>query len=465
MTNGIAAVVFALAIAGLFWLDRDPKSRTSKALWIPVLWLLIVGSRNISAWLGATPTIVAPNAYLDGSPLDRFVFTILLVSGLMVLISRGKKVRVLLLKNGPIVLFFAYCALSILWSDFPGVAFKRWNKGVGDLVMVLIVLTDSDPIAATKRFLARTGFLLLPISVLFIKYYPELGRGYNAFTWTRFFVGVTESKNSLGMICMLSGLGATWRLLREFHGEGGTRRTGPLVAQCTLLAMALWLMWIANSVTSLSCFLVAGGLMVLTSRPALVRRRAVVHILVAVTLAISFSALFLNSGAGLLEDMGRDATLTGRTEIWSDVLSMNTNPLLGTGFESFWLGPRLEQMWAKWYWHPNEAHNGYIEVYLELGWIGEGLLALLLATGYWRIVGAVCLQQKAAILMLAYFVVAVIYNFTESAIRILHPAWIFLLWGTIAASETPVREGVPLTTSSADMPPALVAARSSDIVV
>ena len=76
----------------------------------------------------------------------------------------------------PILIFFPYCALSILWADYPLVAFKHWNKGIGDLVMVLVVLTDPEPAAAFKRLLSRLGFVLLPLSILFIKYYPSIGR-------------------------------------------------------------------------------------------------------------------------------------------------------------------------------------------------------------------------------------------------------------------------------------------------
>ena len=75
--------------------------------------------------------------------------------------------------NAPILLFFSYCAVSILWSDYPDVALRRWIKALGDLVMVMIILTDPEPLAALKRFLARTGFLLVPVSVLLIKYYPD----------------------------------------------------------------------------------------------------------------------------------------------------------------------------------------------------------------------------------------------------------------------------------------------------
>ena len=82
--------------------------------------------------------------YLDGSPLDALVWGTLVVRGVIVLLRRTKQVGTLLRSNGPIVLFFAYCALSILWADYPFVAFKRWVKGLGDVIMVLIVLTDSN---------------------------------------------------------------------------------------------------------------------------------------------------------------------------------------------------------------------------------------------------------------------------------------------------------------------------------
>jgi hypothetical protein len=55
MNPSSALFLFAVGIAGLFYLDRDNSIRTSKALWLPVIWLWIVGSRPVSAWLGLSP--------------------------------------------------------------------------------------------------------------------------------------------------------------------------------------------------------------------------------------------------------------------------------------------------------------------------------------------------------------------------------------------------------------------------
>jgi len=447
VTAGIATVVYVVGILGLFWLDRDPDSRTSKALWIPVAWLLIAGSRPVSMWLHMAPPTDQTDVYLEGSPVDRFLFTTLLAIGCWVLIMRGRRVTRLLSVNWPILLFFLYCALSAVWSDYPEVAFKRWIKALGDLVMVLIVLTDIDPSAAVKRFLARSGFVLIPLSVLLIKYYDEFGRGYNRWTWTPYYTGVTTGKNILGMICSIFGLVSLWLFFEACRSdEERFRKKGRLIAHGTLLGMVVWLFWMANSVTSLTCFLMASGLIVSISLHEPRRRPMRAHFLVAAALSLTLFALFFDSGGNLVETLGRNSTLTGRTDIWSEVVSMVGNPLLGTGFESFWLGARLEAIWGRHWWHPNEAHNGYLEVFLNLGWIGVTLLAVVMVTGYRNIVGALRRDEYASGLRLGYFLVATIYSLTEAGFRMMCPMWIAFLLATTVVPEAAVREGSDINT-------------------
>ena len=85
------------------------------------------------------------DATLNGSPMDAAIFAALLIIGVMVLLHRRKKTSAYLAVNGPILLYFLYCLMSVMWSPFHDSAFKRWTKAVGDLVMVLIILTDGQP--------------------------------------------------------------------------------------------------------------------------------------------------------------------------------------------------------------------------------------------------------------------------------------------------------------------------------
>jgi len=441
MPPELAAVVFAIVVVGLFAFDRDREARTSKALWIPVVWISLAASRSVSQWLGFGSAIQAVEQATEGNSLDAAIQLALMAAGAIVLHGRGREVRTLLRDNRPIVIFFSYCALSVLWSDYPIVAFKRWTKDVGDLIMVLIVLTEHSRPAAIRHLFARFGFVLVPASILLIKYYTAVG-----VAWTRGgdvvrYNGVAVDKNMLGVVCLIAGLGCVWRLVEALRSGNGLRKTRPLIAQVTLLVMVFWLFAKADSMTSLAGFAMASSVMVATSLPALSRNRTSVHLLVVSVLFTAFAIVFLDlGGADLKGELGRDATLTDRTWLWEKLLDMNRDPLFGTGFESFWLGERLVHLWALFWWRPNEAHNAYIEVFLNLGWMGITLLAIVIATGYRSIVGALHRDPNLGRLRVALFVAAIVYSFTEAAFRVMNPVWLVFLLAIMAAPNTQQQE-------------------------
>jgi exopolysaccharide production protein ExoQ len=161
---------------------------------------------------------------------------------------------------------------------------------------------------------------------------------------------------------------------------------------------------------------------------AVLRRPVLIHLLIAAELTVCASVLFLGASPDVLRAMGRDPTLTDRTAIWGLVIGLIDNPILGTGFESFWLGQRLVEVWKFYSWGPTQAHNGYLEIYLQLGWIGVLLLAVVIVTGYRTVAAALQQRLPTANLMLAYFFVGLTYNFTEAAFfRMMASAWILLL--------------------------------------
>ena len=119
------------------------------------------------------------------------------------------------------------------------------------------------------------------------------------------------------------------------------------------------------------------------------------------------------------------------------VIPLASNPLVGAGFESFWLNPRVHgRLWEIIPGLPlNEAHDGYIEVYLNLGWVGVSLIVLVLADGYRRAVKVFRREPALGGLLLAYVLTAVTYNITEAGFRMLNPFWIFFLLAAIEASN------------------------------
>ena len=137
-----------------------------------------------------------------------------------------------------------------------------------------------------------------------------------------------------------------------------------------------------------------------------------------------------------LVDVGRNANLTGRTDLWKFLLSMHTNPVLGTGYESFWLGPRLAAVWARFVGTGiNEAHNGYLETYINLGFIGLLLLSVFLIASYRKIGKALSPAFGLASLSLALWTVLLFYNVTESAFRGSQLMWVVFLLGALAVTQ------------------------------
>ena len=462
MNPSLASLVYACGIAGLFYLDRDNSVRTSKALWLPVVYLWVVGSRPVSDWLGIAPA-VGTNVQLDGSPVDRALFAALLIAAICVLFHRGRRTLSFLNANGPILIYFLFCLVSILWSDFPVVAFKRWTKAIGDVLMILIVVTDEQPVVALRRLFSRTGFLLIPVSLLLIKYYPSLGRGYDNWSGQQMFVGATLNKNSLGVITFVLLLGVVWRVLALLRSdEMHQHRRRHLLAQGTLLVLGVYLLMITNSATSSVCFIIGTGLLLMTNLRFVRRHVATVHVLVLALVLTASSFMLFGGTASGANALGRDATLTGRTNIWAAVIPMAPNPLVGAGFESFWLSPRVYERLARLF--PglplNEAHNGYIEVYLELGWVGLGLIGLISIDGYRRSVKAFRREPALGGLLIAYILCTMIYSVTEAGFRMMDPIWIFFLLGVIEASNIAAGVSVgasqPLNASinrAPDLPP------------
>ena len=112
-----------------------------------------------------------------------------------------------------------------------------------------------------------------------------------------------------------------------------------------------------------------------------------------------------------------DSTLTGRTIIWDFAqYEIARRPLLGWGYQSFWLVPDSPSIvdaagWVK--MMPN-AHNGYYDTMLELGYVGLVFL-LVFVIAILHGVGRVADRNPArARLLLSLALFVILYNFLES---------------------------------------------------
>ncbi len=157
-------------------------------------------------------------------------------------------------ENRWLIALLLYCGISILWSDFPEVALRRWIRALGAVMIVLVVVSEADPIAAVTTLVRRCAYVLIPTSVLLIKYYRELGVEYDYWTGELSLIGVGVNKNGLGRMCLIAALFLFWDLITTWHGKNFRGKRLNLSVSVLLLLLSLWLLVQSKSATSLLSF-------------------------------------------------------------------------------------------------------------------------------------------------------------------------------------------------------------------
>jgi exopolysaccharide production protein ExoQ len=412
-------ITFSIFMLRRYGRDTREENRVS---WLPVIWIFFVASRFPSQWLALLGLPNFGGSMEEGSPLDAVFFLSLVCLGLLRLRQLQVHWSSLVKENVWITIFFVYCFLAIFWSDFPYISLKRWIKTIGHPVMALLILLDASPGLALRIVMKRAAFIMLPLSILFIKYFPEFGRGFDAWSGMAINRGISLSKNELGYLCLIFGIFFIWNYLLAKEISDSRHRRSERLLTVGMLIMVFWLLRMANSATSLVTLLIGSSVVLALGFPFVTKRYFGAAVL-AVLISAAAAEIMFGIYEPVLIMLGRDPTLTDRTEVWADALSLMTSPALGAGFESFWLGDRLKLMWQKWWWKPNQAHNGYIETYLNLGAVGVILLVALLLGTFRKISRKLTSDFQFARFRMGFFFAIMFYNFTEAAFKGVSLVW------------------------------------------
>ena len=432
MPPPIALFLCIIFILYLFISDFKYESRVPRSLWVPWCWMMLIGSRPVSFWLDPYSAVnLSAEEALAANPINRISYILILVAGLFILSKRETSWSQIIKNNSWLFLFFLYCGISILWSDFLWMSCRRWMKITVHFVMVLVLLTEPDPIESIKAMIRRYAYVAIPLSIVFIKYYPVLGKAFHPWTGLAVYHGISYGKNSLGYLSMVCGIFFFWNLVTIWHQKNKLFNKTKYIL---FLMMISWLLYMAVSATSLGCFLVGIfillGLSIIKPTARYIKVYTVAIFLILATFYLSVDILEVITSA-----LNRDTTLTGRTEIWKAVLEIDINPLIGTGYESFWWGPRLEFFWKKYWWKPNQAHNGYIETYINLGAIGLFLLIAVIVSSFRKICMILLTDFDYGRLKMAFLVVVLLYNITEAGFRGIH--FMFFVFIFVVADFVP----------------------------
>lgn len=426
----------------VFYAFRSERLREigdTKYLFWPTLWYLVVSTHPVGYWLqlwgvslpgdGGDPT--------EGSVVDRYFFSALTFIGLSILVRRRHFRWTVALRQNPwLVALLVYMALSIAWSDYPFISFKRYIKVIGSIAMAWLILTNSDPLAALATVLRRCLYIHLPMSIICIKYFRDIGVSYEWGGRTETWEGISTSKNVLGQVTVLAVLYFSWQVWHYW------RKFGVRNIDVLYLLMALHLLKGAKSIsmTSVSVCLFALTIFFRTAalrfRPA--AARAFVYSIFGGTISIvAFviaHSVFLFSADSffgrIITFLGRDITMTDRTYIWTDIYAVAAkSPLLGIGFGSFWIGRMANIPWtATKSWVLAQAHSGYVDTYLQLGLVGMFLLFGTLFSVIPRLSNSLKGDFHFASLRITLLIVIAFINMTESVyLRGDHHLWFILM--------------------------------------
>lgn len=315
--------------------------------------------------------------------------------------------------------------LSLTWSIDPGLGARRlYRLATIVLVCVALMLAGWQP-QRFQQVLRPALTALLAASLLFGLLRPDLAVHLQTATelagaWR----GLASHKNGLGS---LAGLGLLLWLHAWIHARS-TPRT-PVWPMLAGAALALACLLLSRSSTALVATLAGASWLLLARQWPRSGRGALalgVWLLTLALLVVSLGLIDVLPGASWLSApiaslTGKDDSLTGRVGIWAAVAEHALQrPWLGTGHGAYWVpnptdateaGEIVRRLQG---FYPASAHNGYLDVLHDLGWIGLLLLLAYLLTHVRQALRLRWHEPAQADLYLAVFFQQAIGNLSET---------------------------------------------------
>ncbi len=338
--------------------------------------------------------------------VNQIVFSALFLTSCFALIPKLREVVTIIKREKILFAFLLWCSLSILWSDYKFVSFKRLFQIFTAYTVLLAGLLHTR---SSKDLFKYFKILFAPyiiISLVTIFTVPAARDEYGM--WR----GIATHKNFLGQASLLSAL--IWFYSLKIDSYKGK------VFAWFMLAISIVLLIGSSSTTSTLTFVFIVFAWFLFFLDDQFKTLGVGRILSTLTIFSLIALLILaitlapDIGKSLFGDMGKDMTFTGRTEIWGDIFKeIGKHPWLGAGFQSFWVldNNSLLLLYNIYIWLPKQAHNGYIDILNEVGIIGLFILVGMIFNYFINLA-----RYNGEQFWKWFIVAALIINFQESTL-------------------------------------------------
>jgi O-antigen ligase len=339
----------------------------------------------------------------------------------------------------PLIAFLLLATLSISWSAYPG-ASALGGAGLLVTATFALYLTTALDLTTIARSLGTALRWILGLSLLFELFvatvirarvlpfwvdWSDLEKIPAAFYWSRNLLfeggriqGIVGNANLLAFAALL----AVIVFAVQIAARSASRFWTSIWLVIALATLAL---------TRSSTVLVAGGVVAIVALYLwLVRRvpaeRRVPWYIAGSVVAVAGVALVLIFRAPLLALLGKSPDLTNRLGIWDTVIGLaNQRPAAGWGWVGYWppwVEPYQDLVVIKGV-HYYQAHNAWLDIYLQLGIIGlvvfGGLVLSTLVRAWARAVDVPRERGKAiALLPLLVTVMLIVHSLAESRLLI-----------------------------------------------
>ncbi|HEY9863050.1 MAG TPA: O-antigen ligase [Candidatus Obscuribacterales bacterium] len=322
-----------------------------------------------------------------------------------------------------------YTFLSFLWSDFPSLS-KR--KGITTIQTSYfgLYIASRFTLKQQLQMLCWAFGIITVFSLLFSLAFRGVAveTGANAGSWR----GPFTQKNLLARLMVLA---AIIFILIALDKPKHYRWVWALFGNAVLMIL------LTGSKTALLLLLTILMLLPLYN---LLRKKdtILIPVLVSAVLIGGSSLIFITENwLNLLAALGRDPTLSGRTTLWELAIELiKQRYWLGYGYQGFWVaGGACEVIWRHEGYKPPHAHNGFVNMSLDLGVLGLIIFLTIIVVTYAR--GIIWLRAGntwAELWPVCYVTFFFMYNHTESTI-IEHNSIFWALLVSVSLSMKRVR--------------------------
>jgi exopolysaccharide production protein ExoQ len=303
-------------------------------------------------------------AYLHGDERMQWMWGVIDLVAVVACAFHGRQFIRIASRQPWVLAFVAWGLLTVLWSEDPMLSLRR-TLGLACTVALGFFLGMRFELKELMRIMAWALAIAVVASLAAIVLIPSFAIQYNLGGAVR---GVFVQKNTMARVIGVAVMVFTFLLLES-------RRHRLLYLVPLFLSVALIVL--SKSVTAIIVTFLAISLLAflkLRLRPT----QSVALVAFVSLLGLGATLFVVGNTDSIFAFMGKDASLTGRTDLWREsTAAVLRRPLLGAGWDVFWMGADADAIRSAVHWQTPHSHNAFLDLALNTGLIG---LAIFLAS-------------------------------------------------------------------------------------